>query len=527
MTRWQRRAALVFSAALMMACEDDPTAIVRVDRVEVGPEDVVLVVGDSTTITAVPQTSGGDIVVGPVLWRTLSPTVATLSVTGGTAVVKAVSAGVVRIEAESGGVTGYTDVTVVAVAQVAQVTLLPTTFVLEPDQEVTLQAVATTAAGEAIMGRAVTWAVTGTGVTVTPDAQNGWATVTAHTDGNAVVSATVDGVTGEAEIQVVTSTPPPAQVATVEITPSGFSLMVNTETPLQAIAKDAFGAVIFGREITWVSVSEAVATITPIGASAYASLVAKAPGTAVIRATIDGVTAEVSIPVTAVPPPPGAPVYMFFSVPRRGIWINQTLDIRQHLAIVGQTGEPVNAQVSWSVADASIVTVNANGHVTGVSAGTTTVRATVGDVFAVATVTVFAPAGDPAVYDLTSDWWDGQWRLQPQIGTGTWTDDSGAQHQIALWPMGGSFTMTGDGTYRRTIVQAGFNQFGEMVLEQEIVDNGTYTILVGGESGYRMYSTSTPGYEFTVVSGFDAGHLLMRAVVGTAAEYSYLLRLRQ
>ena len=55
----------------------------------------------STTITAVPLTADGDVVVEPVMWRNLRPDIATVVVNGGTAIVTARAPGVARIEAEA------------------------------------------------------------------------------------------------------------------------------------------------------------------------------------------------------------------------------------------------------------------------------------------------------------------------------------------------------------------------------------------------------------------------------------------
>lgn len=46
MNKWLVRAAAVLSVVLLSACDEDPTGAARVDRVEVGPADQVLVVGD-------------------------------------------------------------------------------------------------------------------------------------------------------------------------------------------------------------------------------------------------------------------------------------------------------------------------------------------------------------------------------------------------------------------------------------------------------------------------------------------------
>jgi hypothetical protein len=42
-----------------------------------------------------------------------------------------------------------------------------------------------------------------------------------------------------------------------------------------------------------------------------------------------------------------------------------------------------------------------------------------------------------------------------------------------------------------------------------------------------MNSSTTPGYTYTVLPAYNAGHATMRAAVGTAAEQDYLFRMRQ
>ena len=531
MNKWMRRAAAVLSIAMLTACEDDPTGTVRVDRVEVGPVDQVLVVGDTTTITAVPMTADGDVVVEQVVWRNMRPDLATVVVNGGTAVVAAKAPGVARIEAAAGGRTGFVNVTVHAAPQVATVTVLPATLVLEAGQDAALEAVARTADGEIITDRPVTWTVEGEGVLVTPAAAAGWATVSAQLYGNATVRATIDGITGEAAVQVVATAPPPVQVATVEISPSNFSLPVNHETPLQAIAKDAAGTIISGRPVTWSSTAESVASITPIGVSQFASLLARVEGQAVIRATVDGITAEITVQVTTLQPPPQTVLYLSFYPYQRGIWVNQVLDFSQHLVATGRDGRIEDPEVTWTVADTTIAVVDQDGNVRGLSKGTTEVRASVGDsLHAWALVTVFASAQGPRVYDLTYDWWDGQWRMASMVGTEQWTDPNGNVRDVQLWAIEGTLTLMDDGTYERVMILHGWavvNGVNQVVIERPVVDSGTYTILVGGATGYSMQSSTTPGYTYALLPAYNAGHATMRAAVGTAAEQDYLFRMRQ
>jgi uncharacterized protein YjdB len=528
---WVMRAGVIVVLAMLVSCSDAPTDVVRVDRVEVGPAGQVLVVGDSAELTAVPRAANGDIVVGTVLWRNLNPTVATLRVAGAVAVIEALAEGTVRIEAESGGRVGYVDVTVEAVPQVETVELQPTALLLEAGQEATIRAVARQADGRPIPGREATWTIVPAGVaTVEPETTPGWARVTALEAGEAVVRVAIEGVIGEAELQVVTTSPPPAEVATVVIAPSDFSLPVGHQTSLQATARAANGEVVSGLPVNWTSTADNIATVTPIGVSAFASLITIAPGTVRIQATVGGVTGEVNIVVTATEPPPGQANYLWFSPDRRGIWVNQTLDFSQHLVAVGSGGTVPVPTVTWVVEDTTVATVDGNGRVTGVRSGTTKVRASTGTLHADAVVTVFRPAEDVNVFDLTNDWWDGQWHMVPQVGTETWTDELGGQHEVALWIAGGKLTMYSDGRYERELVLEGWatwNGAGRKVIERTVVDHGMSSIMVGGETGYRMDSSTTPGYVYQILPAFNAGHAVMRARVGTAAEHDYLFRLRQ
>ncbi|HEX6309896.1 MAG TPA: Ig-like domain-containing protein [Longimicrobiales bacterium] len=530
MTRWLVRAAAVLVITVLTACSDDPAGPPSVDRVEVGPADQVVVVGDSTEITAVALTSDGDIVAEPVLWRTLNPTVATLRVSGGTAVVRAQAPGTARIEAEAGGRTGHVYVTVEAAAQVATVELQPTTLVLQLGQQTAIQAVAKTAAGQVVAGRAVTWVlVSGNAVAVTPQV-GGLALLTAQQAGDAVLRATIDGIAADAEIEVVSVTPPPQGVASVTIAPSGFALPINHETTLQAIAKDASGAVIGGVTATWSLTVDSVGTITPIGESTFASFLALKAGTTLVRATIGGVTADATVQVTASPPPAQPQIlFLYFTATERGAYVNQVVAFTEYLQVRGANGPIANPVLAWAVEDSTIASIDAQGNVRGLRAGRTKVRVSAGNLQAISYLTVFDAPSNPAVYDLTFDWWDAQWHMSPAVGTEKWTDGNGVEHDVTLYVTSGSLALADDGTYERRLIAEGWISTvngGQRVIQRELIDQGTSSIIVGGETGYYMKSTTTPGYEYRVVAWREAGHVRMRAAIGTAPEHDYLFRQR-
>jgi hypothetical protein len=145
-------------------------------------------------------------------------------------------------------------------------------------------------------------------------------------------------------------------------------------------------------------------------------------------------------------------------------------------------------------------------------------------------LTVFQPAPLPVTWDLTYDWWDGQWRMAALVGTEMWTDAHGAEHEVLLWLTGGSLTLLEDDRYVRRLQVTGWatvNGASMLVIQRELVDEGSVSIIVGGETGYWMHSSTTPGDVWKVTGWHDAGHLRMQTALGTAATADYLLRMRQ
>ena len=86
----------------------------------------------------------------------------------------------------------------------------------------------------------------------------------------------------------------PAQVS---ITTALTELFVGQSLQLGAIALDASGAEIAAGEVTWTSTNAAVVQVTETG-----MLLAMAPGTATLRATIAGVAASTTVSVEPLPP---------------------------------------------------------------------------------------------------------------------------------------------------------------------------------------------------------------------------------
>jgi hypothetical protein len=526
MNRW--RLILAVLAGLALTACDDATGIVEVDRVDVGPSDLVVVVGDSAELTAVPRAANGAVVEGPIEWRSLDPSIATVRAAGGKGIVVAKAAGTARIEAESRGTATQVFVEVEEPAQVGSVDVLPGTIVLEVGHTISVQAEVKSTTGEILTGRAIAWSVEPAGAVTIATQANGWLTITAQAPGEAMIRAEVEGAAGQAWVQVAAATPPPQPVASVEIIPGNFSLPVNHETSLQAVAKRADGQVIYGRPVTWSVSASAIAEVTGIPNSSFGGFRAKSAGTVTVRATIDGVVGEITVQVTQTSPPQQV-YYLFFNASRRGIWTGNIVWFENEITAIGPNGTIENPEITWSVEDETILALDESNGVKGLRAGTTRVIARSGQAEARVLVTVFQPQPSP-VWDLTYDWWDGQWHMAPQVGTEKWTDGNGVEHDVALYATSGTLQVQNNGDYERRLQLTGWVHLeggAQKVIEREEVDVGLASIMVGGETGWWMHSDTKPGHVYKVVAAFNAGHLLMTAPIGTAPDHAYMWRMRQ
>jgi uncharacterized protein YjdB len=162
---------------------------------------------------------------------------------------------------------------------------------------------------------------------------------------------------------------------------------VGDRLTLDAVARDAAGAVLEGRRATWTSSNESVAVVTD------GVVTGRARGTAVITARSGRASADATIsvgPAKVARVVPGvSPVSL---VEGRTVSVSVRAEDADGAALAGRT-------VTWSVGDASIATIVSSGQggdamVRGVSAGTTSLVADVEGVQAtIAVVVSFAPAG--------------------------------------------------------------------------------------------------------------------------------------
>jgi uncharacterized protein YjdB len=339
-----------------------------VSSVTVSPASQSMLIGQAVQLSAVARNAGGQVLSGRmVLWSSGAPGLATVSSSG---VVTGIAPGTAVIVATIDGVQGSSLITVRPVP-VASVTVSPASTGVIVGQTVTLSVTTRDAAGNVLTGRIVGWSSSDNTVATVSSA----GIVTGIGVGSATITATSEGQTGTATINVSL-----VAVNSVSVTPSPANLMVGQTLQLSAIARDAGGAVLTGRAVTWTTGDPAVATVSSSGV-----LTAVAPGTTQVTATVDGVAGSASSTVTAVPV---ASVSVSPNTATVIVGQNVTLTATP----LDASGNPLAGRVvTWTTSNASRATVSNTGVVTGVSAGNVTITATSEGKSGTASVTVNAP----------------------------------------------------------------------------------------------------------------------------------------
>ncbi len=331
------------------------TSIINVTGVTLDATDVSLAVGATKKLVA--TVAPADAADKSVTWKSSNENVATVAADG-TVTAKAVGTANITVTTTDGGKTAAAKITVTS--GVTGVTLDKTTLALTVNA--TGQLTATVAPATAT-NKNVTWASSNTAI-ATVDT-NGL--VTAKAVGSATITVTTaDGgktatcavTVTEANVPVQSLSLSPAS-ANVDLSSAGVQL-TPTFTPDNATNKN----------VTWQSSNTGVATVSATG-----FVTPVAAGSATITATTadGGKTATCVVTVTDTS-----------SIAVTGINLSPpTLTLAE-----GDTGQltanvlPANATnraVNWSSSDPAIATVDSNGQVSAVTAGSVTITATTAD----------------------------------------------------------------------------------------------------------------------------------------------------
>jgi len=254
-----------------------------VARVDVSAPATAVDVGATMQLAATPRAADGRELAGrAVAWTSDNHAVATVTAAG---MVAAHAAGTATITATSEGRDGRATLTVRPAAQdpeVLWVQITPAGDLVQPQGSTRqLGFVARGANGVEVPGRAATWSSSNPAVV----SVSATGMIEARAHGSAVVTATVDGKTGNATVLV------PTQIDRVEMSRAVLTLGVGATEQLRATARGYDGAVL-ERGFVWTSSNSAVAAVDPDG-----RVTGRGFGTAIITATAEGKSGSVRVDV--------------------------------------------------------------------------------------------------------------------------------------------------------------------------------------------------------------------------------------
>ncbi len=323
------------------------------------------------TVTAT-DASGNTLRPTDLTWSTRDAGVATVDASG---LVESVADGRTYIVATYG--TAVDSAAVSVVQQVKTVIVSPFSTSLNVGDTVALSAMAVDANQVQVQGVSFTWSNADTSVASLSPA----AVVTAKAVGSDVVTATTSGVSGQAHINVTTSSSTSPQVS---ISPSSLSFAsLQDTTRLSVTAQDGSGNTLTASQLAWMSTNTSVATVSSTGLVRSAG-----NGTASVIASYGGVadTTTVSVrqqvaSVTVSPSPDSMTVGDTLSLKASATDANG-------VAIAG-------ASFTWSSGNATVASVSSSGTVTAKAAGTTSVTALSGSVSGRAQIVVAAATSTP------------------------------------------------------------------------------------------------------------------------------------
>ena len=336
------------------------TVTTPVESVSLDHNSITLEEGKSVTLVATISPNDAD--VQTVSWSTSDASVATVDngkVTG-------VKEGSATITASAGGKSATCSVTVKRnVIAVESVTLNKTVLDFKKGESETLIA---TVKPDNATDKNVTWS--SSDATIASVTQDG--TVTALKSGIATVTASAGGKSATCTVTVTTP------VESVSLDRNSVTLEEGQSTNLMVTISpnDADD-----KTVVWKTSDAAVATVTS------GKVTAVKEGTATITATVGGKSATCAVTVTK-------NVVAVVSVTLNKTELTLAKGASETLVATVSPDNATDKKVTWSSGDATIASVDQNGKVTALKAGTTTVTAKAGEKSAVCRVTVTDNGGD-------------------------------------------------------------------------------------------------------------------------------------
>jgi len=328
-----------------------PTAALRLS---LAPGEARLKTGETLRVdAALLDQAGTPVPGGPLVWRSHTPEVASVSEIG---VVTALSEGQGVVSATCQGISAEVQLLVGRVP-VARLAITPPPAAWAPGERRALQAVALDDSGAVLPGRTIRWSSPDPGVAVVDQL----GVVLGVAEGRVRVQAESEGQLADVEVEIR-----PAN-GTLAVLPGAGALAAGQVVRLAAVWRTGTGSPRPATGVSWQSSDPAILRISEEG-----ELTAVRPGGASVRASVGDQVAEVQYQVTRVD------VATVRILPRI-----TALSVGEEARLETQASDRLGAilsgrVMSWSSSDAKVVAVSPDGTIRGIGPGTARISAAIG-----------------------------------------------------------------------------------------------------------------------------------------------------
>jgi uncharacterized protein YjdB len=377
-----RHLGYVLLALLAVGCGKHRSAH-DLRSIALAPSPVTLAPGGTVVVTATGMYSDGSTssVATTATWSSSDATVATVGLTPGGPMVKAVKAGQVTVTATVGSVSGSVMVTVTA-AQLQTLAVAPASASIARGTTQKFTATGRYADGTTRdLSGMVSWSAADTTVAamLAGASQAGVAQGTGV--GQTDITATLAGESGSAKLTVTA-----AVLRAIDVTPAATTLPAGETQPFVATGSYSDGSTQdITRSVTWTSSDMTIATVSgDAGFEGVATAIAR--GSATITAALGGVTGSAALSVTdavlntidVTPATASLPLGTTQAFTATGVYSDGTT-------------HDLTGRATWSSSDATLVSVSnatgSQGVATAVAPGSVTITAVLSGVSGTATAT--------------------------------------------------------------------------------------------------------------------------------------------
>ena len=416
------------SGMATLTVTEPPPPEPMVASVAVSPSEAMIEAGATQQFSAMAMTSDGmEIPDAEITWSSSDEMVATVDANG---LATGVGTGETMITATTDEVSGTATLTVTEPPPpepvVSTVSVSPLEATIEVGATQQFAAMAMTSDGMEIPDVEFTWS-SSDDMVATVDA-NGLATGVGM--GEAMITATTDGVSGTATLTVTEPPPPPPpMVATVTVNPSSASIEEGETRRFSATAHTSDNSELTGKTFTWSSSDETVATISVTGLARGLDA-----GSTTISATVDGVSGTATLRVTEPPPPPPVVDRVAVSPSSRSIEEGETQRFTataydsNNMEITGKT-------FTWTSSNTSVATISTTGLARARNAGSTTITAEVDGKSGTASLTVTEPPPPPPMLRSRTASISGTSSYPSTAGSVTFEEVSGGRLKLTITGM--------------------------------------------------------------------------------------------